>query len=106
MGSVKCHFILIQKSLYFSMKTQSIDTRPETERMLISLLKQESVAKKFSQIRSMTQTVIQLSKRAISRANKTFDENRINLIFIEYHYGKDLAERVGKYLNLNGHENT
>ena len=80
------------------MKTQSIDTHPKTERMLISLLKQESTAKKFSHIRSLSQTSIQLSKRAISRANKTLDENQINLLFINYHYGKDLAERVRKYL--------
>ena len=80
------------------MKTQSIDTHPKTERMLISLLKQESTAKKFSQIRSLSQMSIQLSRRAILRANKTLDENQINLLFINYHYGKDLAERVGKYL--------
>jgi hypothetical protein len=80
------------------MKTQSIDTHPKTERMLISLLKQKSTAKKFSQIRSLSQMSIQLSRRAISRANKTFDENQINLLFINYHYGKDLAERVRKYL--------
>ena len=80
------------------MKTQSIDTHPKTERILISLLKQESTAKKFSQIRSLSQMSIQLSKRAISRANKTLDENQVNLLFINYHYGKDLAERVRKYL--------
>jgi len=80
------------------MKTQSIDTHPKTEKILISLLKQQSTAKKFSQIRSLSQMSIQLSRRAISRANKTLDENQINLLFINYHYGKDLAERVGKYL--------
>ena len=86
------------------MKTQSIDTRPKTERILISLLRQESTAKKFSQIRSLSQTTIQLSKRAISRANKTFDKNQINSLFISYHYGKKLAERFRKYLNLDDHE--
>jgi hypothetical protein len=80
------------------MKTQSTDTHPKTERILISLLKQESTAKKFSHIRSLSQMSIQLSRRAILRANKTLDENRINLLFINYHYGKDLAERVRKYL--------
>ncbi len=83
------------------MKTQSIDTHPKTERILISLLKQESTVKKFSQIRSLSQMSIQLSRRAILRANKTLDENQLNLLFINYHYGKDLAERVRKYLNLD-----
>jgi len=88
------------------MKTQSIDTHPKTEKKLISLLKRESTAKKFSQIRSLSQMTIQLSKRAISRANKSSDENQINLLFINYHYGKDLEERVKKYLNSNDHENS
>jgi len=88
------------------MKTQSIDTHLKTERILISLLRQERTAKKFSQIRSLSQTTIQLSKRAIARANKNLDENQINLLFINLHYGKDLAERVRKYLKLDYHENS
>lgn len=81
------------------MKTQSVDTCPEAERVLVSILRKKSAAKKFSHVRSLTQTAIQLSKRAISRANKDLSEDQINLLFIEYHYGKDLAERVKKYLN-------
>ena len=88
------------------MKTQSIDTYPKTENVLISLLRQMSTAKKFTQIRSLSQITIQLSKRAISRINKRLDENQINLLFINYHYGKDLAERVRDYLNLGNHENS
>jgi hypothetical protein len=39
-----------------------------------------------------------LSKRAIARANKDLSEEQVNLLFIEYHYGKDLAGRVEKYI--------
>jgi len=88
------------------MRTQSTDTHLKTERILISLLRQQKTAKKFSQIRSLSQTTIQLSKRAIARVNKDLDENQIDLLFINYHYGKDLAERVRKYLNLDYHENS
>ena len=88
------------------MKTQSIDTNPKIERLIISLSKKKSTAKKFSQIRSITQTTMQLSKRAISRVNKNFDEYQINLLFINLHYGKDLAERVKKYLDKFYYENT
>ena len=84
------------------MKTQSIDTYPETERILISLIRKESFSKKLSQILSLSQTIIQLSKRAITRANKDLDVNQIKLLFINYHYGKDLAERVKKYID-KGH---
>ena len=88
------------------MKTQSKDTHPKTEKVLISLLKKKSAAQKFSQIRSLSQTIIQLSKRAISRTNKTLDDTNINLLFIEYHYGKDLAERIRKYYLSDNHENS
>jgi hypothetical protein len=80
------------------MKTQSIDTKPETERILISLIKKKSFSKKFFQILSFSQTIIQLSKRAIAKANKDLDVDQVKLLFIEYHYGKDLADRVKSYI--------
>jgi hypothetical protein len=86
------------------MKTQSADTSPKTERLLISLSKRQSTAKKFSQIRSLSRTVILSSRRAITRANTTSDADQINFLFIHYHYGEDLAERFRKYLNSNHHE--
>lgn len=84
------------------MKTQSIDTYPDTERVLISLIRKQSISKKLSQVLSLSQTTIQLSKRAIIRANKDLDADQINLLFINYHYGKDLAEQVKEYI-AKGH---
>jgi len=86
------------------MKTQSIDTYPETERVLISLIIKESISTKLSHILSLSQTTIQLSKRAITRANKNLDIDQINLLFINYHYGKDLAEQVKKYMDKDHNE--
>lgn len=80
------------------MRTQSIDTHPKVEKVLISLIRQTTPAKKLSQVRSLSQTMIQLSKRAIARANKNIDEQEVNLIFVAYHYGNDLSERLRKYL--------
>jgi hypothetical protein len=81
------------------MKTLPIDTRPETEKVLISLLRNANTAKKFSQIRSLSQTVLQLSRRAIARANRDLGEEQINIRFLSLHYGKDLAKRVENYLH-------
>jgi hypothetical protein len=81
------------------MKTLPLDTRPETEKVLISLLRNASTAKKFAQIRSLSQTVLQLSRRAIARANRDLGEEQINFRFLSLHYGKDLAERVENYLH-------
>lgn len=88
------------------MKTQSIDTYPETERVLISLIRKQSLSKKLSQVLALSQTTIQLSKRAITRANKDLDGDQIKLLFINYHYGKDLADRVKKYIDKGHNERT
>lgn len=60
--------------------------------------------KKLSKVLSLFQTTIQLSKRAIARANENFDIDQIKLLFINYHYGKDLAERVKKYIDKGHNE--
>jgi hypothetical protein len=86
------------------MKTQSIDTCAEAERVLISLIRKESTSKKLSRILSLSQTIIQLSKRAITRTNRDLDVDQINLLFINYHYGRDLAEQVKKYLDKGRNE--
>lgn len=86
------------------MKTQAIDTNPKTEAVLISLLQKATPAQKMSQVRSLTQTVIHLSKRAIARANKDIDAQEVDLRFVELHYGKELADRVRAYLEKVKHE--
>jgi hypothetical protein len=59
------------------MRTQSTDTRLEAEGVLISLFLKASVAKKFAQIRSLSQTTLQLSRRAIAHANKELSERQL-----------------------------
>ena len=80
------------------MKTLPSDTQPKSEKILISLLRDANAAEKFAQIRSLSQTVMQLSRRAITRANRDLYEEQINLRFLSLHYGTELAERVEKYL--------
>jgi len=81
------------------MKTQSIDTRLEAEEVLISLLRKASVARKFTQIRSLSQTTLQLSRRAIARTNKELSERQIDILFVSNHYGKEIATDLENYLN-------
>ncbi len=83
------------------MKTQSPDTNIKTEKILISLLQNQSRVEKFSRVRSLSETTINLSKRAIKRVNKNLNEEQINSLFIEYNYGKELAEKVKKHLEKN-----
>lgn len=80
------------------MRTQSADTNPKVEKFQISLIRQASIAKRIARMRSLSQTVVQLSRRAIMRANPDLSEQELNLIFVSYHYGTELADRLRKYL--------
>lgn len=87
------------------MKTQSLDTRPEAEQILVALLRNKSIATRFSTIRSLSQTTIELSKRAIARANQGMDDDQLNLLFVDLHYGKELAQKFEKHLKKKREEN-
>ena len=80
------------------MLIQSSDTRPEIEAIQISLFRQASVAKKISGLRSLSMTILQLSRRAIVRANPGLSEQEMKCKLLEYHYGEELAERFATYL--------
>ena len=81
------------------MPKRLTDTHPKAEEFQISLLRRASVAERLSLTLSLSRTVIQLSRRAIARANPGLSEQELDIAFVEYHYGKDLAERLRNYLN-------
>lgn len=74
------------------------DTHPEAEKVLISLIRKASIAERMSHVRSLSETVMYLSRRAIQRANPGMTELELDLAFIALHYGKPLADKVGEYL--------
>ncbi len=39
-----------------------------------------------------------LSRRAIQRANPSMCEREVGLVFVEHHYGKDIAQRLASYM--------
>lgn len=52
------------------------------------------MARRSGLARSLSQTTIQLARRAIQRAHPDADEEQISLIFVALHYGQDLADRL------------
>ena len=80
---------------------QPLDTNPKMEAIQISLIRKSSIARRISRLRSLSQTVIQLSQRAIMRANPGLSEQELEYKFVAYHYGKELADRLKR---LNGHQ--
>ncbi len=86
------------------MVTQSIDTHPKIEELQILLLRRATVSKRLAMMRSLSQTTIYLSRRAIQRANPTFSPLDLDLAFVTYHYGADLANRLHQYLKCRNDE--
>lgn len=84
------------------MATQSSDTSPEMERLQISLIREASISRRISKARSLSTTVISLSKRAIKRAHPNFSQRELDLAFLEHHYGYELSEAVCDYLAMRG----
>lgn len=76
------------------MRTQSRDTHPDAERVQIELLQKATEAGRFGLARSLSRTVIQLSRRAIQEANPGASEEELAVLFVEYNYGKELAEHL------------
>jgi len=80
------------------MISQSPDTAPQAEQVQIRLIRESSVSKRVSKVRSLSQTTIFLSRRAIQRTNPFLSEREVDLAFVASHYGENLAERLRLYL--------
>jgi hypothetical protein len=80
------------------MVTQSRDTNPEAEKFLITLLRKRTISEKLDQVLEFSSSIIKLSKRAISRANPNLSKQEKDILFVKYHYGKELADKLRAYL--------
>ncbi len=80
------------------MITQSFDTHPEAEGVQISLIQKAGIARRIGIARSLSQTAMRLSRRAISRANPQLSEQELNLVIVAHNYGSEIADRLGNYL--------
>ena len=83
------------------MMIQSRDTTLEAEEVQLALIREASIAKRITRVRSLSQTMIQLARRAIKRVNPGLNDQEINLIFVENHYGQMLANDLRKFLREN-----
>ena len=71
-----------------------LDTHLSAERVQIDLLRSAGTAKRAAIALAMTTAAVKLSRRAIQRIHPDWSEQEINLLWLEVHYGKDLADRV------------
>jgi len=76
------------------------DTPPEIEAIQVALFRQASVAKRIRLLRSLSQTTIQLSQRAMREVSAGTDVREIPLAFVALNYGAALAAQLRAHLNL------
>ena len=84
------------------MKASLSDTSPNAYRMWIQAIRGTCPSERLARARSLSQSVIELSRRAIARAHPEWDETEVGLFFVELHYGKPLARQVRAYLGGAG----
>jgi hypothetical protein len=74
------------------------DTSAGAKRVQIGLLRAATPARRFALLRSLTATVLHLSRRAIAETDPSLSEREVLLRWAEVHYGRDLAGRVRRRL--------
>jgi hypothetical protein len=80
------------------MMSQSPDTSSQAEKVQIELIRESSVSMRISKVRSLSQTTMYLSRRAIQRMNPFLSEREVDFAFVANHYGENLAECLRLYL--------
>lgn len=79
------------------MISQSPDTCFEAEKVQVELTRESSILRRISKVRSLSQTVMYLSRRAIQRANLSLSEREVDLAFFANRYGENIAEGLRMY---------
>ena len=76
------------------MRTQSMDTSPEAERVQIELIRKASPEKLFSLVRSLSQSLILMNRQTLRKLHPEMSEEELALMFVELNYSKELADHV------------
>jgi hypothetical protein len=73
------------------MRTQSQDTHPEAERVLIDLIRKAPIAKRFGLVRSMTTFATRLNQQNIQQLHPGLAKEEVAITFVKDHYNRALA---------------
>jgi hypothetical protein len=80
------------------------DTHPDAEKVQLELIRKASVAKRISLMRSLTSMLVTLSRNNIAKSNPGISSKEVKLRWVEYNYGKPLAEELRAYLTKVSYE--
>ncbi len=76
------------------MRTQSMDTSPEAERVQIELLRKAPITKRFAIMQAWSQFIIEANRQHIRKAHPNTSEEELALIFVAHQYGQALADKL------------
>jgi hypothetical protein len=81
--------------------TMLTDTHPDAEKVQIELLRRATPEQRLRMALNLTATVVNLSRRTIAELNPDLSPEEVNLKWVEFCYGKELAARLRSYLQKN-----
>jgi hypothetical protein len=74
------------------------DTHPDAERVQIELLRQATPEQRFAKAVSLTNALIESSRRTIAARNPALTPEALSVLCVELYYGKTLAARFRECL--------
>jgi hypothetical protein len=78
------------------------DTTADAERKQLDLLRRLTPSQRASLASRMTNRALQRAKAGIARARPELDRQGIDLLFVEVHYGRELARKLVAFLAMRG----
>ena len=78
------------------------DTNPKILEIQRDLLRKAGSGKRAALARSLSSSVIELSRRELRERNPTASETELAVEWVERNYGSDLADRLRRYLAVRG----
>jgi len=75
---------------------------PAAEALQLGLLRSRNAREKLSQVRSLSQLVVGLSRRGVRRVNPGKTPAELDSLFIRLHCGGSIAQRVADYRQRRG----
>jgi hypothetical protein len=76
------------------MRTQSVDTHPEAERIMIELIRSSPMSKRFRLVQSLTQSAFWAAAHAWQERNRTASEHEAVVHVLSSSYGPGLTKLV------------
>jgi hypothetical protein len=75
-----------------------LDTHPKAAAVQLDLLRRSSVERRGALARSLSSTVIELSRRALRDTMKSASDAEVLNRWVALSYGEDLASRIRSYV--------